>query len=162
MIRAVTEKDFSAIATIMNHYIATTAIHFAYEPLAAADLQAMWTKGRDRFPWFVADQNGVVGYAKAGTWRDRAGYDWTAEIGLYIAHDARGQGLGKALYKELIDELSRRGFRSVIAGITLPNDPSIALHLAFGFDSVGTVRDAGFKHGRWHDVEFWQKRLATT
>lgn len=116
MIRAATEKDFSAIATITNHYIATTAIHFANEPLAAADIQAMWFKGSDRFPWFVADQNGGVGYAKAGTWR-----------------------LGKALYKELIDELGQRGFRSVIAGITLPNDPSIALHVAFGFESVGTV-----------------------
>jgi phosphinothricin acetyltransferase len=161
MIRAARHDDFSAIASITNHYVATTAIHFAYEPLTVAHLLAMWEKGGDRFPWFVADQGGVLGYAKAGTWRDRAAYSWTAEIGLYIAHDARGQGLGRALYSELLDQLAARGFRSAIAGITLPNDPSVALHEAFGFVSVGTVRDAGWKSGAWHDVEFWQKRFAT-
>lgn len=159
-IRPARDDDFPAIAAITNHYIATSTIHFAYEPLTADSLRAMWRTSGERFPWFVADDGGaVLGYAKAGRWRDRAAYDWTAEIGLYIADGARGRGLGRALYTALLEELTRIGFRSVIAGITLPNDPSIALHLAFGFVSVGTVREAGWKHGRWNDVEFWQKRL---
>ncbi|MBS1124207.1 MAG: phosphinothricin acetyltransferase [Deltaproteobacteria bacterium] len=167
MIREAVEDDFSTIAAITNHYILTTSIHFAYEPLSPEAIRATWTHGRDRYPWVVADEAGVaddarvVGYAKAGVWRDRAAYRWTAEIGLYVADAARGRGLGRALYTALLAELTRRGFRSVIAGITLPNDPSIGLHRAFDFVSVGTVRDAGYKLGAWHDIEFWQKRLAT-
>lgn len=160
MIRPARDDDFPAIAAITNHYIATTTIHFAYEPLTAEALRA---KVEPRFPWFVAAEgDDVLGYAKAGTWRDRRAYDWTAEIGLYIRADARGRGLGRALYGTLLDELARRGFRSAIAGITLPNDASVALHHRFGFTSIGVVRDAGFKHGTWCDVEFFQKRFTTS
>jgi phosphinothricin acetyltransferase len=162
MIRLARADDFDAIAAITNHYIATTTIHFAYEPVPVESFRAMWSKSNDRHPWFVTEQDGaVVGYAKAGTWRERAAYDWTTEIGLYIDHRVRGRGLGKALYGTLLDELARRGFRSAIAGITLPNEPSIRLHHAFGFISVGIVRDAGYKHGAWCDVEFFQKRFTT-
>ena len=161
-IRAARDDDFDAIASITNYYIVTSTIHFAYEPVTRASFHGTWLAGRDRFPWLVAEDAGaVVGYAKAGTWRDRAAYAWTAEVGLYVHHGAHRRGLGRALYSELIAELARRGFRSAVAGITLPNDPSIALHRALGFEPVGTVRDAGWKHGRWCDVEFWQKRLAT-
>ena len=161
-IRAARDDDFDAIASITNYYIETSTIHFAYEPVTRASLHAAWHAGRERFPWVVAEDGGaVIGYAKAGTWRDRAAYAWTAEVGLYVHHDARRRGLGRTLYSELLAELARRGFRSAVAGITLPNDPSIALHRALGFEPVGTVRDAGWKHGRWCDVEFWQKRFAT-
>ena len=159
MIRLVRDDDFPAIAAITNHYITTTTIHFAYEPLAVDQYRAMQ---KPKYPWFVFDDAGrVLGYTKAGTWRDRAAYDWTAEIGLYVEHSARGRGIGRLLYAALLDELARRGFRSAIAGITLPNDPSIALHHKFGFESVGVVRDAGYKHGAWCDVEFFQKRFTT-
>jgi phosphinothricin acetyltransferase len=160
MIRAACEDDFPSIASITNHYVATTSIHFAYEPISAAELVAGWKK-TDRFPWFVAEAaDGVVGYAKAGVWRDRAAYAWTTEVGLYVAPASHRRGIGRALYTALLGELERRGFRSVIAGITLPNDPSRAFHEAFGFESVGTVRDAGYKLGGWHAVEFFQKRFA--
>jgi phosphinothricin acetyltransferase len=161
-IRPPRDADFTAITAITNHYIATTSIHFAYEPIAEAELLAMWRGYRDRFPWLVIEDGGVVaGYAKAGTWRERDAYAWTAETGLYIADAARGRGLGRALYSALLDEVAARKFRSAVAGITLPNDASVALHLALGFEAVGVVRDAGWKHGGWRDVGFWQKRFAT-
>src|SRR5438045_402505 len=161
-IRAARDEDLDAIASITNYYIETSTIHFAYEPLTRAAFAELWLASRERFPWLVAaDAGAVVGYAKAGTWRARAAYDWTAELGLYVHPGAHRRGLGRALYTELLAALARRGFRSAIAGITLPNDPSVALHRAFGFEPIGTVRDAGWKHGRWCDVEFWQKRLAT-
>lgn len=159
-IREAIEADLAAIAEITNHYIVTTAIHFAYEPLAVEQFVAMWA-ARGKHPWFVAERDGrVVGYAKSGSWRDRAAYAWTCEIGLYVAHDVRGGGIGTALYRALLDELPRRGFHSAVAGITLPNDPSIALHRKFGFAHVGTFEDAGWKHEAWRAVDFWQKKLA--
>lgn len=161
-IRAAAADDFAAIAAITNHYIATTAIHFAYEPIAEAELRAMWQSSRDRHPWLVLEEAGVVvGYAKSGTWRERAAYAWTCEVGLYLEHGARGRGLGAALYTSLLDECARRGFRSAVAGITLPNPASVALHDRLGFAPVGVVRDAGWKNGAWHDVAFYQKRFAT-
>jgi phosphinothricin acetyltransferase len=161
-VRAALAEDFAALAAITNHYITTTAIHFGYEPITEVELRDQWQRHRDRFPWLVAERDGaVVGYAKAGTWRERAAYSWTAEAGLYVADGERGHGLGRALYAALLDELTRRGFRSVVAGITLPNDASVGLHRAFGFTAVGVFEDAGWKKGQWHSVAFWQKRLAT-
>ena len=160
MIREARAHDFVALTAITNHYIETTSIHFAHEPLAAGYLQESWAPSRERFPWVVADEGEVVGYAKAGVWRERAAYAWTTEVGLYVAPTHQRRGIGRALYQALLAELERRGFRSAIAGITLPNDPSRALHEAFGFISVGVVREAGYKLGRWHDLEFFQKRLA--
>lgn len=168
-IRAARDEDFGAITSITNYYIETSTIHFAHEPLTRAAVDELWRGTRDRYPWLVAAEDAgagagdtaVVGYAKAGAWRSRAAYDWTTEVGLYVRPDAHRRGLGRALYSELLAEVAQRGFRSAIAGIALPNDPSLALHRALGFVSVGTVRDAGWKHGRWCDVEFWQKRLAS-
>ena len=162
MIRPIRDDDIAAITAITNHYITTTAVHFAYEPLPEVEIDAMWRGYRDRFPWLVIEDGGqVVGYAKAGTWRDRAAYAWTAETGVYLADAARGRGLGRKVYVALLDELAVRGFRSAVAGITLPNDVSVALHLSLGFEPVGTVRDAGWKRGAWIDVGFWQKRFTT-
>lgn len=156
IIRAPRDDDFDALAAITNHYIATTAIHFGYEPVIAAELRE---QASGRFPWLVADGAVVIGYAKAGTWRARDAYQWTCELGLYVAPDARGRGIGTQLYTALLDACAARGFRSAIAGITLPNPASIALHERLGFVSVGVVAEAGFKLGAWHDVAFFQKRL---
>jgi len=79
-VRAPRDDDFSAIAEITNHYIATTAIHFAYEPVLASDLLAGWRQ-HARYPWRVAEDDAgrVVAYAKAGVYRERAAYAWTTE-----------------------------------------------------------------------------------
>ena len=160
-IRPARAEDFAAIAEITNHYIATTAIHFGYEPIPAEDFASKW-QSDERYPWLVADEGRVVGYAKAGVWRERAAYAWTTEVGLYLAHDARGRGLGRALYTALLDEVARRGFHSAVAGITLPNPASIALHEQLGFTPTGIVRHAGFKFEAWHDVAFFQKMFTAS
>lgn len=161
-IRPVRDDDVAAIAAITNHYITSSAIHFAYEPVTESEIRAQWEGYRERFPWLVIEEAGeVAGFAKAGTWRDRAAYAWTAETGVYLAESARGKGLGRRVYVALLDELARRGFRSAVAGIVLPNDASTAVHVALGFEPVGTFRDVGWKMGEWRHVAFWQKRFAT-
>lgn len=157
-IRDPRDDDFASIAAITNHYIATTAIHFGYEPVTADELCTSWRDHRERFPYLIAAEGErVIGYAKAGVWRERAAYAWTTEVTVYVAPDAHRGGIGRALYTQLFAELAQRKFHSAIAGITLPNDPSVAFHLAFGFESVGVVREAGFKHGTWHDIQFLQR-----
>jgi len=162
VIRAAKHDDFTAIAAITNHYVATSAIHFGYDPVSEVELRAMWERTRDRHPWLVTDDAGeVLGYAKSGVWRDRAAYNWTCEVGLYVTDQARGRGLGRALYDALLAECQARGFRSAVAGITMPNPASVTLHERCGFTRVGTFVDAGWKHDAWHAVEFWQKRFQT-
>ncbi len=159
-VRAAEAGDFPAIAELTNHFIRHTSVHFGTEPVTPDELRLAWQKSRARYPFLVAEIGGAfAGYAKAGVWRDRAAYQWTPETGIYVALDQQGRGVGKTLYRALLDELRARGFRSVVAGITLPNRASVRLHESVGFQPVGVVKDAGHKFGSWHDVGFWQITL---
>lgn len=159
-VRLVQDDDFPAIADLTSRFIRTSAIHFASEPVSARELDSQWRAGQERHPWLVATVAGAfAGYAKAGMWRERAAYNWTVETGIYLEDAHRGVGVGRRLYRRLLELLTAQGYRSVVAGATLPNEASTALHESLGFVPVGTVSDAGFKMGRWHDVGFWQLRL---
>lgn len=110
--------------------------------------------------WLVAERDGkVVGYAYGGPHRDRAAYNWTAEVSAYVDRGAQRAGLGRSLYTELFDRLRAKGFRLLVAGITLPNDASVGIHEALGFERVGVYKNIGFKNGQWWDVGWWQLDL---
>jgi phosphinothricin acetyltransferase len=161
-IRTVEEGDWEAIAALTNAYIVGTAVHFGYEPVTGAELRAAWWPKRERYPFLVADDTrtgAFLGYAKAGSWRERAAYQWTAEVGIYVVADAQRRGVGRRLYGALIEACRARGFHSLVGGVTLPNEPSCALHEAMGFRRVATFARAGWKLGRWHDVAFYQCML---
>ncbi|MEA2424297.1 MAG: hypothetical protein QOH13_707 [Thermoleophilaceae bacterium] len=111
-------------------------------------------------PWLVYEADGqVAGYAYAGVHRTRAAYRWTAEVTAYVAQDRHRSGIGRALYEDLLDRLKAQNFRLCVAGITLPNDASVGLHEAVGFEPVGVYRNIGWKFGGWHDVGWWQLDL---
>lgn len=111
--------------------------------------------------WVVLEDRGrVVGYAYGGTFNPRAAYRWACEVSVYLELDRRRTGGGRALYDALLRRLTDRGFRIAVAGMTLPNDASVGLHRAMGFEPVGTYRRIGFKHGAWHDVAWAQRVLA--
>lgn len=160
-IRPVEDGDWEPIATLTNVYIEGTAVHFGYEPVSADELRRAWWPKRARYPFLVAIDraSGFAGYAKAGAWRERSAYQWTAEVGIYVEPKAQGRGIGRALYTSLIEACRSRGFRSLVGGITLPNDASCRLHEAVGFRLVATFAEAGWKLGAWHDVAFYQLML---
>jgi phosphinothricin acetyltransferase len=81
------------------------------------------------------------------------------DVSVYVASHARGNGIGRALYTALLSILEMQGFHAAFAGITLPNQESVALHEAVGFESLGVYREVGFKNGRWHDVGWWRCSL---
>ena len=112
--------------------------------------------------WLVCELDGeVAGYAYGSKHRDRAAYRRTVETSVYVAADHQGRGLGRALCVELLRELTERGFHVALAGITLPNPASVALHEALGFEPVGVFRSVGFKAQQWWDVGWWQRRLGS-
>lgn len=114
----------------------------------------------DRHAFLVAGRGGrVVGFAYGSPHRERAAYRWSCDVSVYVATDARASGVGRALYAVLLPRLAARGYQSVFAGATLPNDASIALHRAVGFEPVGTYRRVGYKFGGWHDVLWMQRDL---
>lgn len=161
LIRGVEEGDWDAIARLTNVYINGTAVHFGYEPVSGRELRDAWWPKRDRYPFLVASESSgrFLGYAKAGAWRDRAAYQWTAEVGIYIEADAQGRGIGTTLYRALFDACRERGFQSLVGGVTLPNGASCRLHESLGFRHVATFARAGWKLGTWHDVAFFQLML---
>ena len=159
-IRPGERRDLAAINAIYNHYIRETAITFDLEPWAMARREAWFaTFARaGRHQLFVADDAGaVVGFAYSQPFRDKAAYDTTVETTIYLAPGHLGRGVGSALYRALFEALDGEDVRLCVAGVTLPNDASIALHRRFGFASVGVFREVGRKFGRYHDVEWFQR-----
>lgn len=165
-IRPAARDDFDAIAAIANDAIRSGVAHFGTEPVATDELVAEWAEGRSGYPWFVAtDGPGggpVLAYAKAGPWKTRGAYRWTTEVGIYVREGDRGLGLGRALYDRLFPELERRGFRTLLAGVTVPNPASERLHEAMGMRRVGVLPRVGFKHGAWHDVAYYARHYGTS
>lgn len=150
--------DMAAVCDIVNHYIAGTTYNFRTSPQTPEDWIADWTRCHKRYPWLVATIDGrVVGVAYAGPWKPRAAYDWCAEVTVYVAHDCTRRGIGRRLYERLFALIDQQGFHSQVALIALPNPASVAVHEAFGFRHVGTLREVGYKHGGWRDVGFWQR-----
>jgi phosphinothricin acetyltransferase len=114
-----------------------------------------------RLPWLVSldDAGRVDGYVYASQHRERAAYQWSVDTTAYVREDSRGQGVGRRLYEELFRRLVEQGYYQAFAGIALPNEASIGLHEALGFQPLGVYRKVGFKKGAWRDVGWWQKEL---
>lgn len=163
MIRPVRASDAAEIADIYNHYIDHTIITFEMEPIDADEvcrrIDAVTDAG---YPWICfedpADQQ-VLGYAYAHRWRERVAYRYVVESAIYLRSGSEGQGLGRQLYGRLFELLSEANYKSVIAGISLPNPGSLAIHESMGFRKAGLFRKVGRKFDRWIDVEFWQLEL---
>ena len=160
VVRDATEQDAAACAAIYAPYVEGTAITFEYEPPSPAVMAGRITAARHRHAWLVLEDDGrVVGYAYGGPHKERAAYRWACEVSVYLESGREGRGGGRALYEALLARLAERGFRVALAGMTLPNEASVGLHRALGFEPVGTYRRIGWKHGAWHDVAWAQRWL---
>jgi phosphinothricin acetyltransferase len=160
-IRDATAEDAVACAAIYSPYVRDTAITFEYEPPTAVEMARRIAVAQRRHAWLVLEDGGtVVGYAYGGPYKERAAYRWSCEVSVYLERERRRTGGGRALYEALFARLGDRGFRTAVAGMTLPNPASEGLHRAVGFELVGTYRRIGWKHGAWHDVACMQRILA--
>jgi L-amino acid N-acyltransferase YncA len=159
-IRHATTADASALLAIYRPFVVDTAVSFEMTPPTVAEFEERIARALGQWVWLVAEnEQGPMGYAYATSHRPRAAYQWSVETSAYIGPAHRGQGLGKALYRELLPLLAAKGYANAYAGIALPNDASVALHQSVGFTPVGVFRRAGWKFGRWHDVSWWQIEL---
>jgi L-amino acid N-acyltransferase YncA len=160
-VREASALDGGACAAIYAPYVLETAISFESEPPSGDEMGRRIEATARTHAWLVLEDGGrIAGYAYGGPWRARAAYRWTCEVSAYVDPVAQRRGVGRALYEELLRRLAARGYRTALAGMTLPNDASVGLHRALGFEPVGTFRRVGYKHGRWHDVAWVQRELA--
>jgi len=160
-IRFTHPDDVPAITALLNSEIKNGIAHFGTDSIEEQEIYEQLYAARSRFPWYTAqDESGAfLGFCKSAPWSPRGGYDWTAEITIYIAKQAQGQGVGKALYTRLLDTLRAQRFQIVVAGISEPNPASVALHTSIGMKQTGYNKTMGFKHGRWIDVSYYQMLL---
>jgi L-amino acid N-acyltransferase YncA len=160
-LRPATLDDAAVLAAIYEPYVLSTTITFEEEVVSVAAMrQRLADTQMAQLPWLVCEEQGaVVGYAYAGPWHKRSAFRYTVEGSVYLRMDARGRGLGLPLYSALIHELRERGYHSVIGGIALPNEASVALHEKLGFQKAAHYSEAGYKFQRWIDIGYWQLRL---
>lgn len=153
--------DAQAIAAIYAWHVANgTATFDTAAPDSAAWAEKISDFAARGFPFLVADRGGVpVAYAYAARFRDRAAYAHTCEDSIYVAHDARGGGIGSALLPALIHAARVTGFQQMIAVIGGGEPASVALHTRCGFAHAGRMRNVGFKFGRLLDTVYMQRDL---
>jgi L-amino acid N-acyltransferase YncA len=161
-VREATATDAEACAAIYAPYVTDTAITFELEIPSADEMAERIAEASATHAWLVAEHEGhVVGYAYGRPYKERSAYRWSCEVSVYVDRDRHRAGAGRALYETLFERLAARGYRMAVAGMTLPNEASVGLHSALGFEPVGTYRRIGYKHGAWHDVAWTQRALAT-
>lgn len=153
MIRLANAADVDGILAIYGPMITQTSITFEYEvPDAHAFLKRI-EEVLSFAPWLVCELDGnVAGYAYAGKHRSRAAYQWSVELSTYVHPDFKRRGVAFGLYTSILEILKLQGYYNAYAGITLPNQASVAFHERISFQSIGIYQAVGFKHGQWHDV----------
>jgi len=159
------EAHAGRILAILNDAIATSTALYDYKPRMADSMVAWFAAKRaNGFPVIgaVDEASGaLMGFASYGSFRAFPAYKYTVEHSVYVDKAHRGAGLGRALMEAILDEAVARDVHVMVGAIDAANAGSIALHERLGFEHAGTVRQAGFKFGRWLDVAFYQRILAT-
>jgi L-amino acid N-acyltransferase YncA len=157
-------EHLEAIRGIYTHEIVHTTSLYEYEPRSVETMAAWWaTKQAAGLPvlGIEAEPGVLAGFASWGPFRPFPAYGHTVEHSVYVDSRFRGRGVGRRLLAALIEEARGRSLHVMVGVIDATNAESIALHGRLGFTHSGTVREAGFKFGRWLDVEYWQLILAT-
>lgn len=144
VIRSVRHDDAGGVHAIYAPIVRNTVISFEYAVPDVAEMEARIARIRvSGYPWLVADDGVVVGYAYAGPFRNRTAYDWTCEVSVYIHDDQRGRGVGGLLYERLFTVLRAQGFRAAVAGAIWPNAASAALLRRFSCREIGIFPGVG-------------------
>jgi phosphinothricin acetyltransferase len=162
IIRRAQSDDLPALLDIYNHYVVNTHVTFDLEPRTLAQRREWFDSFglTGRYQCFVAADGGsAIGWACSARFKDRAGYDTSVETSVYLAPGHHGKGLGRQLYATLFGALTGQDIHRAYGGVALPNEASVALHLATGFHHFGTYKEVGRKFDRYWDVAWYERAL---
>lgn len=162
-IRSAEEDDLDAITAIYADAVLHGTASYELEPPSREEMELRFAALRDPgYPYLVAMRDGsILGFAYAGPFRQRPAYRFIVEDSIYVAPEAKGQGIGSLLLERLVAETEALGFRQIVAviGDGSPQSASVRLHERLGFRHSGVLEGSGYKHGRWLDTVFMQLAL---
>ncbi|HEY3861674.1 MAG TPA: GNAT family N-acetyltransferase [Verrucomicrobiae bacterium] len=153
------QRHAQPILGIFNDAIAHSTVLYEYKSRTMETMAAWFdVKQKGKFPVIgVENEAGeLMGFASYGTFRAFPAYKYTVEHSVYVDARFRGRGLGKRLLTEIIAAARGQDVHALIGVIDSSNAVSIRLHEGLGFTCCGTIREAGFKFGRWLDAMFYQ------
>lgn len=166
-IRSATAEDAARLLAIYSYYVEKTAISFECDIPSLAEFTNRIVNTLQRFPYLVLEEEGIVqGYAYAGPFKERAAYDQSCELSIYLSRDAKGRGYGRKLYEALEIELKAKGILNLYACIGDPitedeylTKNSEQFHQHLGFVKVGEFHKCGYKFGRWYNMIWMEKMI---
>lgn len=166
VIRAGRHSDLATLVAIYNHYVVHTHATYDTEPISMRDREEWLAQYQETGPHrlFVAEcENDVIGYTTSSVFHPKPIYRHSIEIGIYVDPDYTGSGIGSKLYETLFTALAEEpDAERLVAGITLPNEASVALHQKFGFETVGTFHRASDRRGEFYDLCWFDRSARPT
>ena len=157
-IRKAEPADAPKLLEIYAPYVLDTAITFEYCVPSVEEFADRIRKISEKYPYYVAIQNGeIVAYAYASSFKDRAAYDWSVELSVYVDMSYRKKGIGTALYWELEATLKKQNVCNLCACISFPNPGSIEFHQSMGYETVAHFHNSGYKFDTWYDMIWMEK-----
>ena len=160
-------EDATRLVEIYRYYVEKTAITFEYKVPSIEEFQQRMIHVMEKYPYLVAKvDDQIVGYAYAGAFHARPAYDWAVETSIYVSELQKGEGIGKALYKALEEQLSRQHILNLNACIAYPetedehlNKDSVRFHTHLGYRMVGEFYQCGYKFDRWYNMVWMEKHI---
>ena len=165
-IRSAVPDDAKRLLEIYAYYVMNTAVSFEYDVPPEAEFRGRIEKTLRKYPYLVLEEDGVIqGYAYAGVFKDRAAYDHSCELSIYLDHNAKGRGYGRRLYEALEEHLKKQGILNLYACIAIPDTEdeyltrdSERFHRHLGFRTVGEFHKCGCKFGRLYSM-IWMEKI---
>jgi L-amino acid N-acyltransferase YncA len=154
-IRSLTAADWPSVAAIYQEGIETGMATFE----TAVPTWETWADSHLAEGRLVAEADNVIlGWAALTPVSGRCVYAGVAEVSVYIAAAARGQGIGKQLLRALVETSEAHHIWTLQAAMFPENKGSVALHKSLGFRRVGVRKKLGQLHGIWRDVLLMERR----
>lgn len=166
-LRIATTQDAAELLAIYSYYVTDTAITFEYDVPTGEVFEMRIRNTLEKYPYIVAEIDGqIVGYAYAGTFKERAAYEWNVETSIYVHKDFRHMGIGKVLYEELERLLKAQNVLNMNACIAYPEQEdeyltrdSVRFHEKMGYRLVGEFHYSGYKFNRWYNMVWMEKSI---
>ena len=165
VIRLATVEDAPKLLGIYRYYVESTAITYEYDVPSLEEFEKRIENVLKNFPYLVAEQDGtILGYAYASKFHERAAYQWSVEMSIYLDKDQKRNGLGRMLYEELEKRLKDQGILNLYACIGYPEKEdeyltydSVRFHEKMGYTLIGEFHKCGKKFDRWYNMVWMEK-----
>ena len=161
IIRAYQSKDLPEIVAIINFNIINSTALYDYN-IRSLDQQKIIFEDKinKKYPIIVAKiDDKIVGFGYYSEFRFREAYKFTVEHSVYVHNYYQGKGIGKLLLEKLISLATNQKLHTMIGVVDSENESSIKFHEQFGFETVGFIKESGYKFDRWLHSVIMQKML---